>query len=321
MTQRRLVIGTDEAGYGPNLGPLVITATAWSLPLDCHIDEMWDRLRTVIRRQAASDDRRLHVADSKQVYSASGGIDSLERSVLAFLRLHHDLDNLTVRRFGLMTSSPEFCDHYDSDPCRHKDHQPLPRAADGLEVEELSDELRRTLAAADVQLLGVQSRIMMPAEFNTLCRQTESKGTVLSQATLQLVRDYIDGHPDRTGAAVYCDKHGGRNRYDELIAELLDDTFVFRVQESRSVSRYRAGDLEFWFRSRAEELLPVALASMFAKYTREILMEEFNAFWRTHVPAVKPTKGYPTDAVRFREDIADVAELLGIRPSCWWRSR
>ena len=26
-----LVIGTDEAGYGPNLGPLVVAATAWQL--------------------------------------------------------------------------------------------------------------------------------------------------------------------------------------------------------------------------------------------------------------------------------------------------
>ena len=24
-----LLIGTDEAGYGPNLGPLVVAATAW----------------------------------------------------------------------------------------------------------------------------------------------------------------------------------------------------------------------------------------------------------------------------------------------------
>ncbi len=26
------VIGTDEAGYGPNLGPLVISATLWETP-------------------------------------------------------------------------------------------------------------------------------------------------------------------------------------------------------------------------------------------------------------------------------------------------
>ena len=25
-------IGTDEAGYGPNLGPLVISATVWEIP-------------------------------------------------------------------------------------------------------------------------------------------------------------------------------------------------------------------------------------------------------------------------------------------------
>jgi len=27
-----LVIGMDEAGYGPNLGPLVVTVTAWEVP-------------------------------------------------------------------------------------------------------------------------------------------------------------------------------------------------------------------------------------------------------------------------------------------------
>ena len=26
-----IVIGTDEAGYGPNLGPLVVAATAWRI--------------------------------------------------------------------------------------------------------------------------------------------------------------------------------------------------------------------------------------------------------------------------------------------------
>ena len=26
------LIGTDEAGYGPNLGPLVISASVWHVP-------------------------------------------------------------------------------------------------------------------------------------------------------------------------------------------------------------------------------------------------------------------------------------------------
>ena len=26
------LLGTDEAGYGPNLGPLVVTATVWEVP-------------------------------------------------------------------------------------------------------------------------------------------------------------------------------------------------------------------------------------------------------------------------------------------------
>ena len=28
----RIVIGVDEAGYGPNIGPLIVAATAWRVP-------------------------------------------------------------------------------------------------------------------------------------------------------------------------------------------------------------------------------------------------------------------------------------------------
>jgi ribonuclease HII len=167
----------------------------------------------------------------------------------------------------------------------------------------------------------VQSRILFPAEFNLLCERTGSKGIVLSEATMDLVQHFLETCTDRLAASVCCDKHGGRNRYDELIAEHSDDAFVFRVQESRARSLYRVGDVDYCFRTKAEEYLPVALASMVAKYTRELLMSEFNAFWTTHVPELKPTQGYPVDATRFREEIADTAATLGIDESRFWRQR
>ncbi|MFN8706319.1 MAG: hypothetical protein ACK50J_06520, partial [Planctomyces sp.] len=68
-------------------------------------------------------------------------------------------------------------------------------------------------------------------------------------------------------------------------------------------------------------VLPVALASMVSKYIREVLMVRLNAFWQNQVPDLKPTKGYPLDAKRFRDQIATEAEALGIHESRLWRIR
>jgi len=58
--------------------------------------------------------------------------------------------------------------------------------------------------------------------------------------------------------------------------------------------------------------LPIALASMLAKYVRELHMALFNEFWAENVPGLKPTAGYPNDARRFLADIADARARLGI---------
>ena len=42
----------DEAGYGPNLGPLVITATAWDVPVEDAVDMLGDELIAVELREA-----------------------------------------------------------------------------------------------------------------------------------------------------------------------------------------------------------------------------------------------------------------------------
>jgi len=321
MTSRILVVGTDEAGYGPNLGPLVVSSTAWWMPAEFQISDLWQKLDSVVRTVKAQGDPRLHVADSKQVYSRQAGLGPLERSVLTFLRVVAGDRPKTVRHFGELTSSWEFCNGYDTDPCHFSDHTPLPVATDEVELDELSSELQQKLQEQDIELAAVSSRVIFPAEFNVLCECTGSKGALLSEATIELIQEHLANFSDREFAYVCCDKHGGRNRYDELIAEHSDDAFVFRIQESRSQSRYRVGDVEYCFRTKAEEHLPVALASMFAKYTRELIMGEFNTFWKSHVPGLRPTQGYPVDAARFRDSISDTAAALGIPESQFWRSR
>src|SRR3954469_24138729 len=74
------VVGIDEAGYGPNLGPLVQAAVALHLPAADPAG--WDTLRPVVRRAHEKADGRLLIDDSKQVYTR-GGLAALERGVRA----------------------------------------------------------------------------------------------------------------------------------------------------------------------------------------------------------------------------------------------
>ena len=118
-----------------------------------------------------------------------------------------------------------------------------------------------------------------------------------------------------------CDKHGGRNQYAALLSESFGDLFIPRLEESAACSRYKLRGGEVRFQVRAEQYLPTAAASILSKYLREIAMEQFNQFWVSRIPGLKPTKGYPEDARRFRKEIAQKQRELGIPDSVLWRER
>jgi len=315
----RLLIGTDEAGYGPNLGPLVVVATAWSLPEELNPNELWQSLAGVLTNQYRADDRRLYVADSKAVYSAGDGLESLEVPVLAFLQSL----GVGAGRIDVLAASvcaDDFQMRFLAEPWNQGELQPLPLDSCWDHVTEWTEQLRTAMTESDVTLVGIRARILFPEEFNALGAETDSKGSVLSTATLQLVRGLCDRFPGLP-TSVFCDKHGGRNRYDEVIATQFDDRFVFRLEESRERSRYRMDNLEFCFRTKAESLLPVALASMTAKYLRELFMRQFNRWWQPQIPGLRATQGYPVDAKRFLQEIEPHLERLGIRAEVLWRNR
>ena len=75
----------DEAGYGPNLGPLVVTVTAWDVPDDPRACDLWDCFADVAANKY--DPQKLHIGDSKEVYSPAKGMAELERSVFAVMGL------------------------------------------------------------------------------------------------------------------------------------------------------------------------------------------------------------------------------------------
>lgn len=122
-------------------------------------------------------------------------------------------------------------------------------------------------------------------------------------------------------ALIVADKHGGRNRYHEFLPLAFGDRFIRCREERMERSRYQVGAAEIRFETKAERHLPVALASMISKYARELSMVLFNRYWMAKLPRLKPTAGYPNDAVRFRAEIAAMQRDLGIADDILWRER
>jgi hypothetical protein len=312
-----LIVGMDEAGYGPNLGPLVITATAWNVPGHPRDADFWSSFHDVVTPTPSRKDPRLHVADSKAVYSPARGLKILERGVLAGLRLcgetpvgFHELCSRLKRHNDSTADTGE--PWYDGRDLS------LPQSKHSVDASAAG-----WLAACrreEITLRAIRSEIVEPARFNALVRETGSKGVVLSRISMGLLRQVWK--PDADGPTlVIADKHGGRNHYKDLLAEVLGEREIIPMEESTSLSCYRVGDSEIRFRTKAEAHLPVALASMVCKYVRELAMDLFNDFWAKHVPGLKPTKGYPVDAKRFKNDIAEAQRQLGITDDVLWRER
>ena len=66
--------------------------------------------------------------------------------------------------------------------------------------------------------------------------------------------------------------------------------------------------------------LPVALASMAAKYVRELAMDRLNAFFADHIDDLKPTAGYVQDGRRFLADVEPVIRSLSLDRSALVRN-
>ena len=318
-------IGVDEAGYGPNLGPLVMTAVACRLPDDLAQTDLWQLLSAAVRRERSAGDKRLLVNDSKEVFSTARGLAELETGVLALLRSLSLPGRPTETLANLLQRlCPAHMDELNREIWFHGGTN-LPLATDGDRIEIGANKLLEASGVRELHWGPIRSVIVCPSRFNDLVDRWDSKAAVLALGLVELMRHHL-AQNENDAVHVVVDKHGGRNRYSAIVQEAAGAGMTLAVEEGAERSVYEVTGLDhplrMTFRPRADSAdMCVALASMISKYLRELLMGEFNDFWRQHLPALVPTAGYPVDAGRFFADIRPIRERLGVPDRRLWRQR
>jgi hypothetical protein len=273
-------------------------------------------------RGAAAADRLVPIADSKTLYKAGGKLTLLEAGLFPALAASGvTLDCWSGAWSRIAPGSQRQLRH---DPCYQGYEIPLPIDLAPHELSERAEGLRQVLSRTGIALRAIRASAMFPRQFNRCVKQLDSKGAVLSQLTIQLVRELmVSLEPEPI--LICCDKHGGRNHYGPLLQAAFPELLVEVRRESRAISIYRWGTVprrvEIRFAVGGESFLPAALASMAAKYLRELAMKAFNAYWQQRIAGLRPTAGYPLDARRFLDEIDVCCRQCGIARDTLWRTR
>ena len=189
------LIGTDEAGYGPHYGPLVVSATVWEIDDGIDPAALYKHLRHCVAanlKQATNS--QIVWADSKAVYKSGAGFDHLERGVLAALGLTGRMPTQWCQLWDWL--DPEIAPRIGEFPWHFGYSADLPFCTDAEKLSLLVDALKIKLAEQGVRLINVLCRAVFPDEFNELV-EGSNKADALSKITLALSRQSPRTYPRR----------------------------------------------------------------------------------------------------------------------------
>jgi ribonuclease HII len=333
------LIATDEAGYGPILGPLVIVATVAKVN-EASTRPDWSPHTETKRTSAVAPTSLdgLQIGDSKRVFKRDHGWSQFERSVLSLCHVATHEPPARIGNgwtsFSLSTGGPpdSFRRFWEwVAPRTAHDHARFPWYRHGRvavptlgthdDVAPSARILSDWLNTHEIQLAGIHGVVLETLRYNLILSRLQNKAALLADATLRVIKEVIRALPDGK-IFVICDKFGGRNRYAAMIQQFFPDGFVRIECEGDTISQYQTmteqHQISICFRSKGEEHPAIAISSMVAKYTRELAMMSWNAFWQNELPDLRPTAGYYEDGLRFLQDIESVAARLRM-PQHWIR--
>lgn len=298
--------GVDEAGFGPILGPLVVAGVGMEGPPGV---DPWRALSRHVARRSHKKGK-VRVADSKVVNQGPHGLLRLEETALVFWVACHGEVPETLEAWlaaiGADLARLRCCPWYEDLALR------LPLRADLGWVQLQAELIGRALRKAEVRLVDIALRPVDVEEWNGLIADTDNKSRAHFRAYAEVLGRLLE-RPLAAPVAgaqgrVVADRCGGRTHYAEDLRRLVRDATVETLVEAPHESSYRlcraGGDVTVTFAERGEERsFPTALASCFAKYLRELMVEVLNRWFCARVPGLEPTAGYHVDGHRFLGDL------------------
>lgn len=299
-----VLVGIDEAGFGPILGPLVVSSSTFSLPRELLSADLWQLLGRSVGDRRKGLAGRLLIADSKKAYSRKAGITHLQRTVMASLRC---LGGQPATFAELLSRlDPDFLERLGEYPW-YKTTGAHCLSADVADTAIAATVLADDLTGNRMQLLGMRSCCLDVAYYNRMVSRVRNKASVLFTATSRLIKEAFDNF-GRDALHIVVDRQGGRVRYGSRLQMMFPDTQLAIIRESPRCSSYQlqadGRQMHLHFAVGADQrFLPVSLASMVSKYLRELLVASINRYFMGFSPGLKPTAGYWKDGLRFIEDL------------------
>jgi len=299
-----VLVGIDEAGFGPILGPLVVSSSTFALPHHLLTSDLWKILRKSVGNRRKRLAGRMLITDSKKAYSRAVGIKQLERTVLGALKCLDKEPALLTELIELLC--PSCLERLSAYPW-YEGAGSYRLSADAADRAIASAVLADDMASNGIELLELKSYCLDVGYYNKMVASVKNKANVLFTATSRLIKRAFDNFAG-DDLQIIVDRQGGRIRYRKHLQRMFSGMELKILRESPADSSYelRAGGkgMRLHFVVGADErFLPVSLASMVSKYLRELLIHNINRYFTGFHSDLRPTAGYWKDGLRFIEDL------------------
>jgi ribonuclease HII len=299
------LVGADENGLGPVLGPLVATAVV--LEVESYSASKY----RAVGKKLGIDDSKANSGFGKMAHAEGITLAALER--LHGQRPEHIDQLLTFVTWRHGAETPPPCPRESWPQCWSTSVE-LP--AFGGTIDDGHRVLDR-LEKAAIRICDIRSAVVCASLINSEVKRLGSRLRLDLSLFERLLLETRAVLPSDVEA--FCGKVGGIDYYPNYFRHLIGYTVEAQTRASSTYRIAGLGRVTFEIDADATHL-PVSFASMVGKYVRELQMERQNRYYLRYDSSLKKVSGYRDKHTRkFIASTRELRQKLAIRDQCFER--